>query len=251
MFLSIKKNLTADIILLRQKSAVVGAFWLSSLILLYILFSSSTMLAVDKTGYYLRQACTTLTIINLFAVIIVGAFLGSVDNENRTYCIRLVNTTRVRLGVSRIILLIGTTLVFFVFHALLGELMDVAAHSVERNIRSLLLLVFVCWLVSFFWSSFAYLFAFVSGSFSVTTTFAVGVYFIESFLDRFMPRMLLEFLPVWNQKNLLIECFPKQEGVVAVVQQQEGSFGRSLTMIIFYTALIQACILIFGKRKQY
>ena len=102
-----------------------------------------------------------------------------------------------------------------------------------------------------FWSSISYLFALITRSFSLTATVGVGYLLIESYVARFLPHGILQFLPVWNQKSFLKYFFPIEEGAMAIVQTDSADYRVSLCVIMLYLVLSVVLILGIGDKKQY
>jgi hypothetical protein len=202
-------------------------------------------------GYYTSQLLITLSQFNVFFIIIIGALLGSCDYDWDTFSIRLINTNRVQLCISRIISLLSVVIAMIFINVIMGLFFDNLSNTIEIFSVRLLLKYLGVLLIVFFWGIFSLTLSFVTKSFTISSTFVIGYIFMESFMARFLPESILKVLPVWNQKSFLKHFFDKNEGAVTIIQQQFGNYTTSLLLIMCYLLLLIFVYVIGCKRMEY
>lgn len=251
MLSHLKNNIKADCIILYNNNLVKGALVVGFLILSYMLYGASNIGEFGNPGYYFNQTCIVLAILNVFIMIIVSSFLGAMDSDYQTFSLRVVNSSRFILSLSRSILLIFLSLLLFIPHMIIGVAFDIINKTTTQISFHELFKVAGIILILVFWSSISYLFALITKNFSLTATIGIGYLLIESYVARFLPRGILQFLPVWNQKSFLKYFFPVQEGAIAIVQTDFADYKVSLCVIMLYLLLSVGLILRIGNKKQY
>lgn len=250
MFTIFKNNLKADFIILYKNNAVRNSLLVGLVILSYIFYVASQNYNPSSTSYYFDQACILVSIVNVYIVIILGALLGSIDWNCKTFCVRIINTSRMLMSVSRIILLLLFSIALVCFHLLIGAIMDLLHGSTYFSLNELKKMCCIV-LILMFWSVSSYLISLITKSFSITASIGIGYILIESYVDRFLPSNVLKMLPIWNQKNILKSIFPVQEGAVAIVQAKFGNPSLSLLIIILFILIVIGMVFTIENKKQY
>ena len=252
MLSQIKSNIKADFIVIYNSNLVKGALLFCFLILSFIVYTSSSIISDNcMAGYFINQMYITLTLFTVSVIIIIGSFLGVIDYSCQSFCLRVVNSNRVVLSISRILTIVIMSTALFLVHFVIGTFFDSFSGTVESISLNVCLKAYAVVLIVVFWGNVSYLFSFASRSFSVTSSVIIGYLLIESIVDQFLPQAVLCLLPVWNQKNLLKNYCPLNEGAVAIIQQNFGDYRISFYLMSFYTVISIGCIIILGKRRQY
>lgn len=245
-----KNNVIADFLILFKSNFVRSSILVALLLYSFVLYSASDLQSITSSkGYYTSQMLITITFLNLFLIIIIGAMLGAKDFEWKTFNIRFVDTSRTKIAFCRIFVILICSIVFVVTSILIGSIFDMLANTLETLSLFQVTKYAVVVLVLFFWGLLAYLISFVSTKFSVGTTLCVGYLFMESFLEKYIPNEIIKIFPVWNHKNLLKYYFDENEGAVAIVLNHQGDSVLSFVMILIFLFLILFLILRFSKKE--
>ena len=235
----IKGNIWADVLILYKSSIIRWSLIICLMIISLVLFESSSLFIGDsQIGYYINQLLITSSQFNVFILVIIGAFIGASDFEWKTYCLRNINSNRFVLWISRNLLVFFASILFVSANIFIGSFFDVVGGSLEVVSFDFLFKYFCVVMIVFFWGSLSFLIGSISRSFAISSSFVIGYILLESVLVRFVPDNLSRFLPLWNQKSLLLHFFSVREGAVAIVQQVSGNYLVSLLIIGFYIVIV-------------
>lgn len=235
----IKGNIWADVLILYKSSIIRWSLIICVMIISLVLYESSSLFISDvQIGYYINQLLITSSQFNVFVLVIAGAYIGASDFEWQTYCLRNVNSNRFILWLSRMLLVLVASILFVSANIFIGIFFDVVGGSLEVVSINFFFKYFCVVIIVFFWGSFSYLLGSISRSFAISSSFVIGYILLESVFIRFIPDNLSRFLPIWNQKSLLLHFFSVREGAVAIVQQVSGNYLVSMFVIVFYIVII-------------
>lgn len=252
MMLQIKNNIKADFLILYRSDFIKGTLWVCLLLISFIVYSASCIISEDASSwYFVNQMYITLVQLTAFVIIIIGSFLGTVDNDNQTFCVRLVNSNRLVVGFARIMVIAITAVALFVSHLAIGIFFDLFSNTVEWPSLNDITKSFSVFIVVFMWGCISYLLGFITGSLTISSSVCIGYFLMESFVDRFLPAGILKILPVWNQKSFLKEFFPENEGAIAIVLNNVGDYKETAVVVFLYIAISLIAVYALERKKQY
>jgi hypothetical protein len=224
-----------------------------ALIAAYFLYEASRMAILTGTdsGYYTAQMLITLSLFNVFFIIITGAFLGAKDFSWQTFTFRMINARRHVVWLSRVLLILAVavgavfvSLVVGLVFDFLGGVPDISLNNVFRDLGVVFIL--------FFWGMVAFCMGFLTKSFATGSLFGIAFILGEPIMDRFLPEGVLNVLPFWNQKNLLKLFFPEEnQGAVAIVSKTFGDPMTSWLVMALYMMIVVCLSLWVHQRRNY
>lgn len=252
MWNSIKNNLKSDGLILLHSNLIRSSLLISGLIVAFILSTAGSLVKVSSNaGYYTSQLLITFTQFNVFFLVIVGSFLGAMDYDWKTYSIRLINSKRITLCFSRLLLILISSFIFIIAHVILGSIFDSIGKTIEVPSWNILLKYMSVLLVAFFWGCLSFFISLLTRSFALASSIGISYLLLESYFNRFFPETLIKILPVWNQKSLLKPFFMEAEGAVALIQLQFGEQQLSLTIFVLYNVLAVVLSFIFFLKMEH
>lgn len=231
-----KNRLKAEYIILKENNIffwVLQAVWIIvAYNVFYICVPSVTRL---YGGFYTSNILALLFVMGIFFPIFLGAMLGGLDYNASIINYKLTNESqkdyiRSKLGLMMLLILVYV-LVFFVA----GITLDVLAETFIGKVGSIVLfdlerviLIAISWLV---WGCISFFLAIVSKSMTVSVICSILIFYMEQFLNNYLPAGILRYGMVWNQKSLLGKFFSDDKAQFGIVQESFNSFGMALFIV--------------------
>lgn len=252
MINKIRRNIQADLLLLCRSSIICSSLYIAMFWLAYVLYKASIGYVDTGTELYIDEAYIALVAHNSFVMIVVGAWLGTIEQRYRTYCVRVVNTERWIFTCGRIATIFLISLCLCVIHMLAGVIYD----SVERGLGILTIDEvgkFVCVLIAtFFLGCFSYVMGIFTMSLSISTTLGILYLFVQAILHNYLPQKILCFLPSWQKNNMLYPYLSgKQRGILFFAHSDAGDFTLGLVTTLGWIVLFSGMALWREKGRQY
>ncbi|MCI8410621.1 MAG: hypothetical protein HFJ09_15395 [Lachnospiraceae bacterium] len=237
-----KNRLKAEYIILKEYSIF---FWILQAVWIIVAYNVFYICVPSVTriygGFYTSNILALLFVMGIFFPIFLGAMLGGLDYHASIMNYKLTNESqkdyiKSKLGLMTSLIL-AYVFVFFVAGSILdilvgtfiGKVEDILLFNLERTI-----LVMFSWLV---WGCISFFLAIVSKSMTVSAICCILIFYVEQFLNNYLPSGVLKYGIVWNQKSLLGKFFSDDKAQFGIVQSSFNSFGMACIIVVAVTII--------------
>lgn len=207
-----KNRLKAEYIILKEYSVF---FWVLQAVWIIVAYNVFYICVPSVTriygGFYTSNILALLFVMGIFFPIFLGAMLGGMDYHTSIMDYKLTNESQKDYIKSKLGLMISLIFVYVLAFFAAGNILDILAETFIGKVGDILLLnlertilIMVSWLV---WGCISFFLAIVSKSMTVSAICCILIFYMEQFLNNYLPSNILKYGIVWNQKSLLESFF--------------------------------------------
>lgn len=243
-------NIVLNLILLMKNNYVKWVIYLCVLITMFFIYSNTNLIDENsQKDFYTTQLLLFYSLFGVIVLVVIGSFIGAKDLEYLTYNIRLINSSRSCVFLSKVATLFILSFIGGICYFSLGVLFDLISNNRLFLQYDVFIKVFIISCFNFFWALMSSLIAYLTRSFSIANMVIIIYIFVESFFLDLFPIQLLKFLPMWNEKVILNDFFQYKEGIIAIILQSNGDKLNSLCILFFYL-LVSMCVYYYIYMKR-
>lgn len=243
-------NIVLNLILLMKNNYVKWVIYLCVLITMFFIYSNTNLIDENcQKDFFTTQLLLFYSLFGVVVLVVIGSFMGAKDLEYLTYNIRLINSSKSCVFLSKVATLFILSLIGGICYFSLGVIFDLISNNRIILQYDVFIKVFLISCINFFWSLMSALIAYLTRSFSIANTVIIIYIFAEKFFAELLPIQLLKILPMWNEKVILNDFFQHKEGLVAITLQSNGDKLNSLCILLFYL-LVSMCAYYYIYMKR-